>query len=81
MKGKMETGDVRIWQNRALKITLRYQISSELRFTICPNLLKNATIFPNSTGTSPQKVKKKKNTGSKDWTLRDVRQNWDWTWG
>ena len=29
MKGKMETGDVGIWQNRALKITFLYQISSD----------------------------------------------------
>ena len=59
MKGKMET-DVGIWQNRALKITFLYQTSSELRFTIFPNLWKNAAIFPNSTSTdtSPQKVKK-----------------------
>ena len=57
----METGDVGIWQKRALKIILLYQTSSDLRFTIFPNLRKNAAIFPNSTstGTSPQKVKKK----------------------
>ena len=43
-----------------LKISFLYQISSELRFTIFPNLWKNAAIFPNSTytGTSLQKVKK-----------------------
>ena len=60
MKGKMEIGDVGIGQNRALKITFLYQISSELRFAIFPNLWKNAIIFPNSTDTdtSPQKVKK-----------------------
>ena len=60
MKGKMETGDVWIWQNRAVKTTFLYQVSSELRFTIFPSLWTNAAIFPNSTGTgtSPQKVKK-----------------------
>ena len=60
MEGKMETGDVGIWQNRALKITFLYQISSELRVTFFPNLWKNAAIVLNSTGTgtSPQKVKK-----------------------
>ena len=60
MKGKMETGDVGIWQNRALGITFLYQISSELRFTIFPSLWENAAIFPNSTDTctSRQKVKK-----------------------
>ena len=60
MEGKMETGDVGIQQNRALKITLLCQISSELRFTIFLNFWKNTGIFPNftGTGTSPQKVKK-----------------------
>ena len=60
MKGKVET-DVRIRQNRALKITFLYQISSELRFTIFPSLCENAAIFSDSTGagTSPQTVKKK----------------------
>ena len=51
----MEIWDVGIWQNRALKITFLYQISSELRFTIFPNLWNNSAVFP---GTSPQKVKK-----------------------
>ena len=58
MKGKIETGDVGIWQVRARKIIFLYQI--ELRFTIFPNLWKNATIFPNPTGagTSPEKGEK-----------------------
>ena len=46
MKGKIETEDVGIWQNRTLKINFLYQISSELRFTIFPNYGKMPLFFP-----------------------------------
>ena len=45
MKEKMEAGDVGIRQNRALKITFPYHISSELRLTIFPNLWKKWRYF------------------------------------
>ena len=67
MKGKMETEYVGIWQNRALKMTFLYQISSELRFTIFPNLWKNAAIFPNATSTCTSPCKVKKITGLYSW--------------
>ena len=55
MKGKMETGDVGIWQNRPLKNNLSLP---KLRVTNFLNLWKNATVFPSYIGTSLQKVKK-----------------------
>ena len=43
-----------------LLINFLYQMSSELRFTIFPNLWKNVAIFPisTSTGASPRRWKK-----------------------
>ena len=59
----METGDVGIWENIALKITFLTRSLQSWDLQFFPIYGKNATIFANSTGTSPQKVKKKKITG------------------
>ena len=84
MKGKMET-NVGIRQDRALKITFLYQISSELRFTIFPHLWKNSAIFPISAST-----KKWKNhcfkiydkiTGPRNIGLSDLYLFWGHTMG
>ena len=54
MKGKMEAGDVGIWQkNRALKITFFTKSLQSWDLQFFPIYGKTSLFFPNSTGTSP----------------------------
>ena len=73
MKGKTEIWDVGIWKNRALKITLIYQISSELRLSFFPNLWKNAAIFP--IPPVPVPVPKRWKSHCKNLHIMTVRKN------